>query len=86
MVHIDCPQGHELITPLDTMGQEVLCPHCGEQFTMRYENTREYQTQQHWKEEARQQKLGQQWLMWAVIVGVLVLVMFIGMIVYTANK
>lgn len=85
LVHIDCPRGHELITPLDTMGQEVLCPHCGEQFTMRYENTREFKTEQHWKEEARQQNLGQQWLMWAVIVGVLVLVMFIGMIAFTAK-
>lgn len=86
LVHIGCPQGHELITPLDTMGQEVLCPHCGEQFTMRYEDTWEYKTERQRKEDARQHKLGQQWLTWAVIVGVLVLVMFIGMIVYTANK
>jgi len=86
LVHIDCPQGHELITPLDTMGQDVLCPHCGEQFTMRYENTREYKTEQHWKEEVRQQKLGKQWLIWAVVVGVLVLLMFVGMMIYTGTK
>lgn len=85
LVHIDCPQGHELITPMDTMGQEVLCPHCGEQFHLRYEKTREYKAKHFWKEEARQQKLGQKWLMWAVIAGVLVLGMLAGMMIYSMN-
>lgn len=39
LVHLNCPQGHELITPFETMGQDVLCPHCGEQFLLRYQDS-----------------------------------------------
>jgi hypothetical protein len=86
LVHIDCPNGHELITPMDTMGDEVLCPHCGEQFTLRYEETREYKQDRYWKEEVEQQKLGKNWLTWAVVVGVLVVIMLGGMIIYSLQK
>ena len=79
LVHLHCPKGHELITPLDTMGQEVLCPHCGEQFLLRNQDTVEYKTKHQLKEDIREQKLGRKWLIMAIFVGVLVLAMFIGM-------
>lgn len=83
LVHLHCPQGHELITPFATMGQEVLCPHCGEQFLLRYQDTVEYKSKHQLKEEIREQKLGQKWLTWAIVAGVLVLAMFIGMMLHS---
>ena len=83
LVHIDCPRGHELITPLDTMGQDVMCPHCGEQFRLRYDHTREYLTEHHRNQEVQEEKLGRKWLTWAIVAGVMVLVMLAGMIVYS---
>ncbi|MCE9552942.1 MAG: hypothetical protein K8T91_06140 [Planctomycetes bacterium] len=83
LVHLHCPQGHELITPFETMGQDVLCPHCGEQFLLRYPDTVEYKTKHQLKEEIREQKLGQKWLTWAIVAGVLVLAMFIGMMLHS---
>jgi predicted RNA-binding Zn-ribbon protein involved in translation (DUF1610 family) len=85
LVHVACPAGHELITPLDSMGQEVLCPYCGAQFVMRYKATREFKDERQRKEDAQQQKLGENWLMWAVIVGVGVLVMLVGMMILSSR-
>ena len=42
IAHIPCPNGHELETPLEMIGQEVLCPHCGVQFRLRNEDSLEY--------------------------------------------
>jgi CHASE3 domain sensor protein len=67
------------------MGQEVLCPYCGAQFVMRYKATREFKDERQRKEDAQQQKLGENWLMWAVIVGVGVLVMLVGMMILSSR-
>ena len=83
LVHIDCPRRHELITPLDTMGQDVMCPHCGDQFRLRYDHTREYLTEHHRNQEVQEEKLGRKWLTWAIVAGVMVLVMLVVMIVYS---
>jgi hypothetical protein len=85
LVHIECPNGHELITPFDTMGSDVLCPYCGEQFTLNYSDTAEYQRELALKIEAEQQKLGKRWFTWAIIAGVFVLGMLIFMMIYTSQ-
>lgn len=46
VVHIPCPNGHELETPLDMIGQEVLCPHCSAQFRLRNEDSVEFKEYQ----------------------------------------
>ena len=46
VVHIPCPNGHELETPLDMIGQEVLCPHCAAQFRLRNEDSVEFKAYQ----------------------------------------
>src|SRR5687768_12387862 len=38
LLHIPCPNGHELETPLDMLDQEVLCPQCNAQFRLRRKN------------------------------------------------
>lgn len=45
--------------------------------------TQEYKTKQQLKEEIREQKLGQKWLTWAIVAGVLVLAMFIAMMLHS---
>jgi hypothetical protein len=61
-VHIPCPNGHELETPYDMLGQEVLCPHCGAQFRLRNEDSREYQE----KQARRDYERGKAWFNWAI--------------------
>lgn len=72
LVHIPCPQGHELEVPRDMFGQEVLCPHCQSQFTLRERDSVEWK-RRHEEEQARRDlKLGNAWLNWAIIIAVLV--------------
>lgn len=67
-VHIPCPNGHELETPFDMLGQEVLCPHCGAQFRLRNEDSREY----HEKLDKRERERGKFWFNWAITAAVLI--------------
>lgn len=61
-IHIPCPNGHELETPYDMLGQEVLCPHCGAQFRLRNEDSREYLERQAQRDYER----GKAWFNWAI--------------------
>jgi hypothetical protein len=62
IVHIPCPNGHELETPLDMLGQEVLCPHCGSQFRLKNEDSREFREQQ----EKLDRESARVWFNWAI--------------------
>ncbi len=42
VLHIPCPNGHELETPIDMIGQRAMCPHCKVQFKLRREKSVEY--------------------------------------------
>jgi hypothetical protein len=46
LLHIPCPNGHELETPLDMIGQRAKCPHCGVEFRLRREKSIEFIYQQ----------------------------------------
>lgn len=72
LLHIPCPNGHELETPLDMLGQEVLCPHCGVQFLLRERDSIEAKHQRAILESARLQRQASLWLNWAIVVAVLV--------------
>lgn len=76
VVHIPCPNGHELETPLEMIGQEVLCPHCGVQFLLRNEDSVEYRQQQ----EDLEHRRAQFWFNWAiaasVVIGIGLITMF----------
>lgn len=67
-VHIPCPQGHELETPWDMLGQDALCPICNVQFKLKYELSREFETRQ----KQREYRLGKKWLNWAIAAAILV--------------
>ncbi len=80
LLHIPCPNGHELETPLEMIGQRALCPHCGVEFRLRREKSVEYQRQQ----ELLDRRRGKFWFQLAVMaagfVGFVLIVMFILMI------
>ena len=67
-LHIPCPNGHELETPPDMLGQEVLCPHCNAQFRLRHQDSREYLA----KQEQLDLERGKFWFNWAVAAAVLI--------------
>ena len=72
LLHIPCPNGHELETPPDMLEQDVICPHCGVQFFLRARDSVEFKRE---REEAIARKdntAGKKWLNWAITILVLI--------------
>ena len=65
--------GHLLDTSRDMLGQEVMCPHCDAQYSLREKDSEEYQHRRAQQLGARERKIGKLWLNFAIITGVLVL-------------
>ena len=72
LLHIPCPNGHELETPEEMLGQDVLCPFCGEQFNLRFKDSVEYKRERAAERERREIKTGNLWFNSAVIIAVIV--------------
>ena len=81
-LHIPCPNGHELETPYDMLGQEVLCPHCEAQFRLRLEDSREH----HEKMEKHFEERGKFWFNWAIAAAVLIGGGLLVLLVIALNK
>lgn len=79
---IPCPQGHELETPLDMLGQEVLCPVCNSQFLLRREDSLEFKAARAEAQKKREERINQAALKWSIIAAVVVALGIIGMLVY----
>jgi hypothetical protein len=82
IVRIPCPQGHELQTPMDMIGQDVLCPFCSTQFHLKFEDSVEYKEEQAKLKQRREEQLNQAALKWSIIAAVVVVVGILAMIVY----
>lgn len=83
ILHIPCPAGHELETPAEMIGQDVLCPYCGVQFNLRYKDSTEYKAELAAERERKEERAGKMWFQWAIIAAVVVLLGLIGMVIYT---
>ena len=81
LLHIPCPNGHELETPLEMLDQEVLCPQCNAQFRLRRKDSVEYKKQKELEEHIQLEKIGGLWLTWAIVAVVVVVLGLIGLIV-----
>ncbi|HEY5312965.1 MAG TPA: hypothetical protein VIK18_10620 [Pirellulales bacterium] len=79
---IACPKGHILETPSDMVGQQALCPYCNTQFELRYEDSTEYQEEQAANKLRREQEMNRLWVKWSIYAVIVVVVMFLGMILY----
>jgi Zn-finger nucleic acid-binding protein len=75
MLHIPCPNGHELETPLDMIGERVMCPHCRAEFRLRRENSIEFLRQQ----EIIDRRRAKFWFQLSVVVASFVVVVLIAM-------
>ena len=82
MLHIPCPNGHELETPLDMVGQRARCPHCGAEFRLRREKSIEYLQAQEIIDRRRAKFWFQLAIMAATFVG-FVLVVMIGIMLFS---
>jgi DNA-directed RNA polymerase subunit RPC12/RpoP len=80
MVHVPCPAGHILETPQDTMGQTVMCPHCGEMFDLLMKNTLEFKRDKKQLEEKRTRRTSELWFRWAIATAILIVVGLIAII------
>ena len=79
--HIPCPKGHELEATEELIGQEVLCPHCGEQFLLRVKDSAEYKRERELERERKEQKVAKMWFNWAVVAASIVV---LGIIILVA--
>lgn len=80
LLHIPCPNGHELETPVEMLEQEVLCPQCNAQFRLRRKDSVEFKKRKEQEESIRLQKASNLWLNLAIAAIVLVVLIFIGLI------
>jgi len=82
VVRIPCPQGHELQTPMDMVQQDVLCPICGTQFQLRYEDSLEFKEEQAELRRRKAERVNQVALKWSIGAAVVVVLGIIGMLIY----
>ncbi|HEX3727893.1 MAG TPA: hypothetical protein VHV08_16695 [Pirellulales bacterium] len=75
LLHIPCPNGHELETPLDMIGQRVMCPHCQAEFRLRREKSIEYLREQ----EIIDRRRSRFWLQLSIVAVCFVGVVLVGM-------
>jgi len=74
MVHVICPEGHQLETPRDMLGQDAMCPYCQTIFRLRFEDTLEYLRAKEEERERRELKAGRTWMLWSFAIAAMVLV------------
>ncbi len=85
-LHIPCPNGHELETPDNMLGQEVLCPVCQAKFLLQYRDSVEAQAKRRAAREQKEREDGQKWLQRAIIAAVFVVGSLIFMIALSATR
>jgi len=86
IVHILCPNGHELETPMSMVGTDAMCPHCEVAFRLRYEDSLEYREQKRKEREHREAVFGRKALNFAIVTAVLVLLGLIGLMIFAASQ
>ena len=82
VVHIPCPNGHELETPTEWIGIEALCPFCGVQFRLKKENSVEYLQRQAIIDAGR----AKFWFKWSIVAAVVVLGLLVLLMIFSALK
>jgi hypothetical protein len=82
IIHILCPNGHELETPMSMVGSDAMCPHCEVPFRLRYEDSTEYREKRRQERERREAAFGRKMLNFAIITAVLVMASLIGLMVF----
>src|SRR5262245_61329069 len=84
IIHILCPNGHELETPMSMVGTDAMCPHCEVPFRLLYEDSTEYREKKRQDRERREAAFGRKALNLAIVAAVLVMATLIGLMVFHA--
>lgn len=67
---------------MDMVNQDVLCPICGTQFHLRYEDSIEFKQEQADLRRRKAERMNQAALKWSIIAAVVVVLAILGMIIY----
>ena len=86
LLHIPCPNGHELETPPEMLDQEVMCPHCNAQFKLRERDSVEFKRKKQEEEDRRIERSGKLWFNWAITIAVLIVIFLVVLIAVTAGQ
>ncbi|MEK6236404.1 MAG: hypothetical protein N2C14_16985, partial [Planctomycetales bacterium] len=84
--HIVCPcdQKQILPTPGEMIGQDGQCPHCGDVFRLRREDSLEYQKEREEHFRLKEERLSKKWLNWAIAISIIVGIGVLTLIVIVA--
>jgi DNA-directed RNA polymerase subunit RPC12/RpoP len=87
LLHIPCPNGHELEVPLDMLDTEVLCPHCNAQFLLRAQDSIEHRRRREQEDAIRDAKANKFYIQFAIgVAAVVVLLLLTLMVMSLLNK
>jgi hypothetical protein len=76
MLHIPCPNGHELETPPEMVGHRARCPHCGVEFRLLRKKSTEFLRAQ----EIIDRRRARMWFQLSIVVGSFVVIMLLAMV------
>jgi len=87
LLHIPCPNGHELEVPPDMIDTEVLCPQCNVQFRLRAKDSIEHRKRREQEEAIRDAKTNKFYYQFAIVVASVVGLLLVTLIIMSAlNK
>lgn len=86
LLHIACPNGHELEVPPEMLDTEVLCPQCQVQFRLRARDSREHKAKREKQEELRDAKMNKFWFNFSITAAVLVGLLLLTLVIMTAMR
>ena len=86
LVHILCPNGHELETPMSMVGTDAMCPHCQVAFRLRYEDSTEYREKKQKERDRREAAFSKKALQFAIIAAVLILLSLLVLILLSGSR
>ena len=81
ILHIPCPNGHELETPMSMVGTNAMCPHCEATFRLKFENSVEGKEERKKQQELKEERWGRSALRWSIILASLAILGLIGLII-----
>jgi DNA-directed RNA polymerase subunit RPC12/RpoP len=81
LLHIPCPNGHELEVPPDMLDTEVLCPHCNAQFLLRAKDSIEHRRRREQEEAIRDAKTNKFYYQFAIGVASVVVLLLLTLMV-----
>lgn len=87
LLHIPCPNGHELEVPPEMLDTEVLCPRCNAQFLLRARDSIEHRRRREQEQALRDAKTNKFYYQFAIVVAsVVALLLLTLMIMSMVNK